>query len=174
MARGGERRHRAERAGHADTGVLGGDRERAAAVVRERGELTARERAEQRLLRRRRAPARDRERRLADLPALRMLGAPADAVAVTANELAAAIGAVRGLTIAVEACASTVGGGAMPTASLPSWAVTLKGASADQLDRGLRRAAIVGRIEDGRVWLDVRTVPPADLPAVVAAVRALA
>ena len=62
----------------------------------------------------------------------------------------------------------------MPTASLPSWAVTLKGASADQLDRGLRRAAIVGRIEDGRVWLDVRTVPPADLPAVVAAVRALA
>lgn len=114
-----------------------------------------------------------RERRLADLPALRMLGAPADTVAVTAHELAAAIGAVRGLTIAVEACASTVGGGAMPTASLPSWAVTLKGASADELDRGLRRAAIVGRIEDGRVWLDVRTVQSTDLAAVVAAVRAL-
>lgn len=114
-----------------------------------------------------------RERRLADLPALRMLGAPADAVAVTAHELAAAIGEVRGLTIAVEACASTVGGGAMPTASLPSWAVTLRGASADELDRGLRRASIVGRIEDGRVWLDVRTVQAADIPAVVAAVRAL-
>ncbi len=114
-----------------------------------------------------------RERRLADLPALRMLGAPADAVAVTAHELAAAIGAVRGLTIAVEACASTVGGGAMPTASLPSWAVTLAGASADELDRGLRRASIVGRIEAGRMWLDVRTVLPADLAAVAAAVRAL-
>ena len=38
----------------------------------------------------------------------------------------AEIGDVAGLTIAVDACMSMVGGGTMPTAELASWAITLR------------------------------------------------
>jgi len=110
------------------------------------------------------------------IPATRMLGATAEALRVRADQLAAALGAIAGLTIGVESCTSAVGGGAMPTAQLASWAVTLRGgagAGADALDRGLRRGGVVARIEDGRVWLDVRTIAPDEVEAVVAAARAL-
>jgi seryl-tRNA(Sec) selenium transferase len=58
--------------------------------------------------------------------------------------------------------------------------VTLRaraGQGADAIDRGLRAAAVpvVGRIEDGRLWLDVRTIAADadELAEVAAAVRAL-
>ncbi len=108
------------------------------------------------------------------IPATRMLGASADALRTTADQLAAAIGAIAGLTIAVEPCVSAVGGGAMPTAQLASWAVTLRAAKPDELDRGLRRGGVVARIEDDRIWLDVRTIAADEVEAVVTAVRALA
>ncbi|MDX2089499.1 MAG: L-seryl-tRNA(Sec) selenium transferase [Kofleriaceae bacterium] len=114
-----------------------------------------------------------REHRAIDIPTNRMLAAAPDALRPVAEQLARAIGAVAGLAIAVEPCMSTVGGGAMPTAQLPSFAVTLAGASAEGLDRALRRSAIVGRIDDGRVWLDVRTLAPDELAPVATAVRAL-
>ena len=107
------------------------------------------------------------------IPTARMLGASADSLRVVADALAAAIGAVAGLTIAVAPSRATVGGGAMPTAELPSWAVTLSGRSADALDAALRAHAIVGRIEDGALWLDVRTIASDEHGEVVAAVRSL-
>ena len=62
----------------------------------------------------------------------------------------------------------------MPTAQLASWAVTLRGTpGADEVDRGLRRGGVVARIEDGRVWLDVRTIAVDEVDAVVTAVRAI-
>jgi L-seryl-tRNA(Ser) seleniumtransferase len=119
-----------------------------------------------------------RDRELERVPVLRALAAPAEALRQVAEALAAAIGAVDGIAVAVEPCRSTVGGGAMPTAELPSWAVTLAGASADALDRGLRGGPVpvVGRIEGGRLWLDVRTIAAdaGELAEVAAAVRALA
>jgi L-seryl-tRNA(Ser) seleniumtransferase len=114
-----------------------------------------------------------REHRATEVPANRMLAADAAALRATADALARAIGDVAGVTIAVAPCTSTVGGGAMPTAQLASFAVTLAGPPADALDRALRAAAIVGRIEDGALWLDVRTLAPDELDAVAAAVRAL-
>jgi len=119
-----------------------------------------------------------RDGRLEAIPALRMLGAPAERLHAEAVALAEAIGAVAGLAIAVEPCSSAVGGGAMPMAQLASWAVTLRGAggaSADAIDVGLRRARVpvIGRIADGRVWLDVRTVGSGEGADVVAAVRTL-
>ncbi|HEX4423384.1 MAG TPA: L-seryl-tRNA(Sec) selenium transferase [Kofleriaceae bacterium] len=124
------------------------------------------------------------------IPATRMLGATGDALRAQATALAAAIGAVPGLAIAVEPCTSAVGGGAMPTAALASWAVTVTGGpggsrgvsggasggvSADAIDARLRgaRVPVVGRIEDGRVWLDARTIAPDELADVAAAVQAL-
>jgi L-seryl-tRNA(Ser) seleniumtransferase len=110
------------------------------------------------------------------IPTARMLGAPADALRVVADQLAAAIGAVAGLAIAVEPCSSTVGGGAMPQAALPSWAVTLRGAAgADAIDAALRGAPVpvIGRIADGRMWLDVRTIAADEAAGVAAAVQAV-
>lgn len=114
-----------------------------------------------------------RDRALAEIPALRALGATGDALRASADALAAQIGEVPGLAIAVEACTSTVGGGAMPTAELASWAVTLAGRAADALDRALRGAPVpvVGRIAGDKLWLDVRTIADDERAAVVAAVR---
>jgi L-seryl-tRNA(Ser) seleniumtransferase len=77
------------------------------------------------------------------------------------------------MTVTVEACVSTVGGGAMPTAELASFAVTLAGVPADALDARLRaaRVPVVGRIADGRVWLDMRTLVAGDPEAIVEAIR---
>ena len=119
-----------------------------------------------------------RDRALDQVPVLRALAATPEALRPVADALAAAIGAASGLAVAVEPCHATVGGGAMPTAQLASWAVTLRGGSADAIDRGLRGAPVpvIGRIEDGRVWLDVRTLDgdAGELALVAAAVRALA
>jgi L-seryl-tRNA(Ser) seleniumtransferase len=78
------------------------------------------------------------------------------------------------LKLDVEACTSTVGGGAMPTAELPSWAVTIAG-KPDELDRRLRATTppVIATIRDGKLWLDVRTIAEEELGTVAAAVRAL-
>jgi len=114
---------------------------------------------------------------LDQIPTARMLGLSAAALRAAAEALAQAIGTVAGLAVAVEPCSSTVGGGAMPTSELASWAVTLRGpGGADALDAGLRRAAVpvIGRIALGRVWLDVRTIAGDEVADVAAAARALA
>jgi L-seryl-tRNA(Ser) seleniumtransferase len=120
-----------------------------------------------------------RDGKLDAIPVPRMLGASSDRLHAAATALAAAIGPVAGLVTSVEPCHSAVGGGAMPTARLASWAVTLRGTAAalgaDAIDAGLRRAPVpvIGRIEDGRLWLDARTIAPDEVAAVVAAVRGL-
>jgi L-seryl-tRNA(Ser) seleniumtransferase len=108
-----------------------------------------------------------RTHQLAEIPTTRMLGASADELRARATKLAAALG--RGT---VEPCTSTVGGGAMPTAQLASFAVTLAG-KCDELDRALRGAPVpvIARIEDDKVWLDVRTITDEDFADVAAAVR---
>lgn len=114
-----------------------------------------------------------RDGQLDEIPTVRMLGRTSEALHAEAQRLREQIGTVPGLTITVEACASTVGGGAMPTAELPSWAVVLAGRSAEALDRQLRAAAVpvVGRIEDGKLWLDVRTIVENEHAEVAAAIR---
>jgi L-seryl-tRNA(Ser) seleniumtransferase len=57
-----------------------------------------------------------------------------------------------------------VGGGAMPLAELPDWAVAVapRGCSAEVLARTLRRArpAVVGRVQNDRLLLNLRAVTP--------------
>jgi L-seryl-tRNA(Ser) seleniumtransferase len=111
---------------------------------------------------------------LREIPTTRMLGASSDELRARADTLVAAIGNVA-VKVAVEACNSTVGGGAMPTAQLASFAVTLAGRKADELDRALRAAAtpVVGRIEDDKLWLDARTIADDEVAEVAAAVRSI-
>jgi L-seryl-tRNA(Ser) seleniumtransferase len=71
--------------------------------------------------------------------------------------------------IAIAPCVSTVGGGAMPTAELPSVAITLP----ERYEPSLRGypTAVIGRVADGRVWLDLRTVADEELFELIAAVQ---
>jgi L-seryl-tRNA(Ser) seleniumtransferase len=102
---------------------------------------------------------RDPARALREIPALAMLTAPADAVRARATSLGDALGAA-GVACRVVASEATVGGGAFPTARIPSFAVALAG-DATTLDATLRagETPVVGRIEDGALLLDLRSIP---------------
>jgi L-seryl-tRNA(Ser) seleniumtransferase len=67
---------------------------------------------------------------------------------------------------------AVVGGGGAPERELPSWAVALPPALAEPLRTGA--TPVVGRVERGRLLLDLRCVPAAADPAVAAAVIAAA
>ena len=70
---------------------------------------------------------------------------------------------------------ASVGGGAFPTAVIPSVGLALAG-DATTLERQLRggHPAVIGRIDAGRLILDLRTVLPADIPTLTAALSLLA
>jgi L-seryl-tRNA(Ser) seleniumtransferase len=67
------------------------------------------------------------------------------------------------------------GGGALPIADLPSFAVAVEveGLSAEELHERLRTGEppVVGRIEEDRFLLEVRTIFPEEFPLVVEAVK---
>jgi L-seryl-tRNA(Ser) seleniumtransferase len=110
--------------------------------------------------------------RLAEaLPSLRLLTRPADQIRRTAEHLTTAIReAWPDRQVEVEPCQSQIGSGALPVNLLHSWAVTVADGATDALAarlRGLPRP-VIGRIADGRVWLDCRCVEPADEVAFVA------
>jgi len=103
------------------------------------------------------------------VPVARMLASSADALRVRADALASRLAEV-GVPSSVVATQSTPGGGSLPGSVIPSWAVALDG-KATQLAAKLRSAdpPVVGRIEDDRVLLDVRTLFEGDEDAILAA-----
>jgi L-seryl-tRNA(Ser) seleniumtransferase len=112
------------------------------------------------------------------VPALRMLSSRPEELAARANALRERIGAAPpGVTIEVVSIRSAVGGGALPLAEPPSWAIALtaRARSPEALDAALRAAdpPVVGRIADDRLLLDVRTISDSELDAVAEAVRIL-
>lgn len=102
-----------------------------------------------------------------DLPVLRMLGEDAASVQARAARLAALLPGAE--LVASEAQA---GGGALPALPLPSSAVALPGGEA--LAARLRQGtpAVVGRVQGGRLLLDLRTVDEAEVPLLAERVRA--
>jgi L-seryl-tRNA(Ser) seleniumtransferase len=99
-------------------------------------------------------------------------------LAERARQIAAAL-ASTGIDARVEASSAAVGGGGAPGVTLPSTAVSLPTALAVPLRTGtaVRRGAlpaVVGRIEDGRLLLDLRAVAQPDDELIVSAVRAAA
>jgi L-seryl-tRNA(Ser) seleniumtransferase len=104
---------------------------------------------------------RDPERAVREIPTLAMLTAPSATIKARAEQVRGRIQAV-GLTCEVVDTEASVGGGAFPTARIPSHAVAIAG-QVDEIERRLRTApnAIIGRIAHGRLLLDLRSVPPA-------------
>jgi L-seryl-tRNA(Ser) seleniumtransferase len=91
-----------------------------------------------------------------EVPVWRMLSASLDILEQRALVLA---GAVGGHVVATR---SAVGGGSLPGQTQPSHAVALDSSEPDGLAASLRRAdpPVVGRIDEGRLLLDLRTVLP--------------
>ena len=111
-----------------------------------------------------------------ELPTLRMLDVPVAEVERRARHLAQELSReVPALKADVAPSVARSGGGTLPVYEIPSFAVRLGGAGVDAetLAEGLRRAdpPVVGRVHEGELWLDARTLLPGDEEAVVAAVR---
>jgi len=97
------------------------------------------------------------------IPFLRMMRVPADAIRARTEEMLAKLKTARYIKAEIIAGESLVGGGSAPTSALATFvvAVTAQSLSADQLSERLRMwdTPIVARVEEGRVMLDLRTVP---------------
>ncbi|MCA1687967.1 MAG: L-seryl-tRNA(Sec) selenium transferase, partial [Actinobacteria bacterium] len=109
-----------------------------------------------------------------ELPTLRMLYAPLSEVEGRARRLAEELArAAPDLEVDTAPSVARSGGGTLPAHEIPSFAVRLGGTDAVFLAEGLRGAhpPVVGRVHEGRLWLDVRTLLPGDEEAVVRAVR---
>jgi L-seryl-tRNA(Ser) seleniumtransferase len=111
---------------------------------------------------------REPDRAFAEIPTLRMLATPADALLVRAEAIRAAL--PPGLDARVTTSEAAVGGGAFPLAVIPSVALSL-GGDVRALERRLRAGdpAVVGRIRDDRLLLDLRAVPERDDAALIGA-----
>ena len=99
-----------------------------------------------------------------EVPVLRMLHEPVDAVRARAERLAELVGGE------VEETVARVGGGALPLAELPSFACAVEEALAEPLRRGA--LPVIAVVRDGRTLLDCRTLTDAEVDEVASAVRA--
>jgi len=99
-----------------------------------------------------------------EVPVLRMLHEPVEAVRARAERLAELVGGE------VEETVARVGGGALPLAELPSFACAVE----EQLAEPLRCGSppVIALVRDGRTLLDCRTLADAEVDQVAAAVVA--
>jgi L-seryl-tRNA(Ser) seleniumtransferase len=111
------------------------------------------------------------------IPALRVMRLSKEEIGTRAQALARKIKS-SWLSIEVLDGESVIGGGAAPSAILPTelLAVTFEGWSADELSARLRASdpPVIARVEEGRVLLDLRTVFPEQDEALVQAIGKIA
>ena len=110
------------------------------------------------------------------IPALRMMHLSKDEIGQRTETVAAKTRSSV-LTVEIIDGESVIGGGAAPSAVLPTrlLAVTRQGLSADEISARLRASEppLIARVEEGRVLLDLRTVFPEQDENMIAALRAL-
>jgi L-seryl-tRNA(Ser) seleniumtransferase len=109
-----------------------------------------------------------------DLPTLRMIRSPAPEMEDRATHLAENLRrSVPGLEVDVTPSVARSGGGTLPTYEIPSFAVRLGGTDPEALAEELRSGdpPVIGRVREGRLWLDVRTLLPSEEEAVIGAIR---
>ena len=98
------------------------------------------------------------------LPTLRLLTRPADEIRLQAERLQPALAAhYADFAVNVAACQSQIGSGSLPVDRLPGAALTFtphdgRGSRLEALAARWRRlpCPVIGRIYDGRLWLDLR------------------
>jgi L-seryl-tRNA(Ser) seleniumtransferase len=106
------------------------------------------------------------------IPVWRAIAQPLEALEARARAWRDALGAAAP-GADVRAGASAVGGGSLPEVTVPTRVLAIPCADPDALAARLRRSdpPVVGRIEEGTLVLDPRTVGPSEDPLLVAALR---
>jgi L-seryl-tRNA(Ser) seleniumtransferase len=111
-----------------------------------------------------------------DIPIWRMIAATTDDLGRRADALVGGLPERVQTRVSVTEMESTVGGGSLPGETLESVGLLVVGGGAAALARRLRtgRPSVIGRVQDGALLLDLRTVDPADDAALGSAlVRAI-
>jgi L-seryl-tRNA(Ser) seleniumtransferase len=108
------------------------------------------------------------------IPALRMMRLSKEEIGRRAEGLAQKVQSSKLFVESLDGD-SVIGGGAAPSAMLPTRlvAITCKGVSVDELSRRLRAhdPPIIARVDEGRVLLDLRTVFPEQDEAIASALK---
>ena len=109
------------------------------------------------------------ERALKEIPLLAMLTASVTEIESRAQTVARTL-REGGVDAQVTPTKASVGGGAFPTAEIPSSAVVLQGVG--ETEEKLRHAdpPVIGRISEGKLLLDLRSVLPREDPTLARAV----
>ena len=98
--------------------------------------------------------------RIDEIPVYRMFSLTQDQLRERAQNVISSLS--DGTVLSPGAMVSTVGGGALPSEEIPSAGIVFETDDPDELVTRLRRSdpPVIGRIRDGDVHLDLRTVPP--------------
>jgi L-seryl-tRNA(Ser) seleniumtransferase len=118
----------------------------------------------------------DLERALRDIPGLRMLGASLAELRRRAEALAGRLKGIEALaSVTVTDDVAFVGGGSLPDQKMPTCVIEVAARDVSDADFAHRLRigdpAVVGRIRDGKLVLDLRTVWPHQEDALVNAIR---
>ncbi len=107
-----------------------------------------------------------------EIPVWRMIATSPEAIRRRADALAAQL---AGAHVRVTALEAAIGGGSLPGDILPSFGIALDVPAPDRFLAGLRSGepSVIGRVADGAVLLDLRTVDDRDDARLVRAVAAL-
>lgn len=97
-----------------------------------------------------------------EIPTLRMLTTPLAELRQRAEAFAGRLRTVSGLTVEVRQDVAYVGGGSLPDVAVPTAVIAIAAAPAGETELAARlrtgTPAVVGRVQDGKVLLDLRTV----------------
>jgi L-seryl-tRNA(Ser) seleniumtransferase len=123
---------------------------------------------------------RDEPSAVREIPTLKMLFEPYQALAEKAFHLSESIGEIptRNFTLSLVDGMSKPGGGSLPQVELPSRLICIEPGAMSATDIEIRLRAnnppVISRVERDRVLLDVRTLQHSDTAVIVKAVRRLA
>jgi L-seryl-tRNA(Ser) seleniumtransferase len=111
-----------------------------------------------------------------EVPGLRMLAVPLTELRQRAEQLAVRLRAVEGIAkVLVKEDTAYVGGGSLPDQTMPSCVLEVEAKAVSDADLAYRLRtgdpAVVGRLRDEKLVLDVRTIFPDQETALVEAIR---
>jgi L-seryl-tRNA(Ser) seleniumtransferase len=102
------------------------------------------------------------ERALADVPILRMLGLSTEDLRQRAAALAERLRAISRMRVGIRNDVAYVGGGSLPDRPLATAVIEISSPDVSDAELAARlrmgTPAVLGRVQDGKVLLDVRTV----------------
>jgi L-seryl-tRNA(Ser) seleniumtransferase len=118
---------------------------------------------------------RDPARALLEIPTLRMLTTPHAELRRRTEAFAERVRAIPGIAVEVRDDVAFVGGGSLPDVAVPTavLAITATGMSESELAARMRSGtpAVLGRVQDGKLLLDLRAVFERQEEELLAAVR---